>query len=74
MRDFFQRGWGKLFGGWGNDRPGTNHMTSGPIRGLEKKTATNAANRHTNKQKDGHGNSMIESAKWGRFSENSEFA
>ena len=54
--------WG---GGRTNERPGTDHVTSGPMRGL-KKTASNGAN----KQTSGHGDSLTESAQWGRFSEN----
>ena len=36
------------------------------MRGLEKKTAHDGAD----KQIDGHGDFMTESAQWGRFSEN----
>ena len=43
---------------------GTDPVISGPMRGL-KKTASDGANRQT----DGHGDSMTESAQWGRFSE-----
>ena len=55
----------------------------GPMRGLEmimwpqsqwqaskKKNAPDGANRQTDKQTDGQGNSMTEVAQWGRFSEN----
>ena len=44
---------------------GSDHVTSGPMRGL-KKTAPDG----TNKQTNGHGDSMTESAQWGRFNEN----
>ena len=54
-------------GGRTNERPGTVHVTSGPIRGLENKMHLMA---QTHTQKDGHGNSMTELAQWGRFSEN----
>ena len=39
-----------------NERPGTDNVTSGPMRGLEKKF--DCAHRQT----DGHGNSKTESA------------
>ena len=45
-----------------------HHVISGPMRGL-KKTASDGANRHTEPQTDGHGDSKTESAQWGRFSE-----
>ena len=48
-----------------NERPGTDHMILGPMRGL-KKTAHNGADI----QKDGHGDSMTDLAQWGPFSEN----
>ena len=47
---------------------GTDHVISGPMRGL-KKTVSDGANKQTNRQTDGHRNSMTESAQWGRFSE-----
>ena len=55
--------------GWGrtNESPGTDHVTSGPMRGLKKKLHPMT---QTNKQTDAYGNSMTESAHWGRFSEN----
>ena len=40
------------------------------MRGL-KKTSPNGANTQTDKQTDGHGNSMTVSAQWGRFREKS---
>ena len=43
---------------------GTDHAISGPMRGL--KNASDGADRQTS----GHGNSMTESAYWGKFSEN----
>ena len=46
----------------------TDYMISGPLRGLNK-TAFDGANRQTIRQRDRHGNSMTESAHWGRFSE-----
>ena len=54
---------------WGatNERPGTVHVMPGPMRGL-KKTASYGADKQTQRQTDGHGNSMTESAQWGRFS------
>ena len=51
-------------GGWANERPGTDHVTSGPMIGLEK-TALDGANTNTQPHMDGHGNSMTESAQWG---------
>ena len=48
-----------------NERPGTDHVISGPIRGL-KKLHPMAQN---HRQTDRHGNTMSESAQWGRFSE-----
>ena len=56
-------------GGLTNERPGTNHVISGPMGGC-KKTASDGANTHTKKQTHGHRNSMTELAQWGRFSEN----
>ena len=41
--DFF------FLGGGGNERPGTDHMTSGPIRGL-KKTAPDGTDRQADRQ------------------------
>ena len=54
-----------------NERPGTDHVISGPMRGL-KKTASDGANRQTNTQTDGHSDSMTETAQWGQFSENTK--
>ena len=56
-------------GGLTNERPGTDHVISGPMRGLKKHCIR--WRRHTNKHThtDGHCNSMTESAQWGRFSE-----
>ena len=57
----------------GEGRPmkglGTDHVISGPMRGLEK-TASDGADKHTNRQTHGHCNFMTELAQWGRFSEN----
>ena len=47
---------------------GTDHGISGPMRGL-KKTASNGANKQTDRTTDGHGDSMTESTQCGRFSE-----
>ena len=47
-------------------RPGTDHGTSGPTRGLEKMLMMAHTSRHTG----GHSDSMTESAQWGQFSEN----
>ena len=41
------------------------------MRGLEKKLDPMA---QTDKQTNGHGDSMTESAQWGQFSENMKFA
>ena len=46
-------------------------MTSGPVRGLEKKCTQ--WRKQTDKQKDGHGDSMTEAAQWGRFSGNKNY-
>ena len=45
---------------------GTDHVISGQMRGLKKLHPMAETHRHT----DRHGNSMTESAQWGRFSEN----
>ena len=42
-----------------NERPGTDHVISVPMRGIKKCTFC------ANVQTDGHGNSMAESAQWG---------
>ena len=47
---------------------GTDNVISRPMRDV-KKTAPNGANRQTDKQTDGHGNSLTKSTQWGRFSE-----
>ena len=49
---FFSKG-----GGSTNERPETDHVISGPMTGL-KKTAPNGADGHTDRQTDGHGDSM----------------
>ena len=56
---FFWRESKFFFGGGrgANERPGTDHMASGLMRGLAKQT-------------EGHGNSITELAQWGRFGEN----
>ena len=55
-------------GGRTNETPGTDHVISGPKRGLNK-TAPDSAGRQTDRQTDkhtdGHGNYMTESAQWG---------
>ena len=55
-------------GGRTNERPGTYHVTSGPMRGLEK-TSPDSADRQTDVQTFGYSPSMTESAKWGRFTD-----
>ena len=54
--------------GWTNERPGTDHVISGPMRGLEKNSIR--WRRQNHRQTDGHRDSMTESAQWGRYSEN----
>ena len=57
-----------------NKRPGTDHVTGGPLRGL-KNNGTSFGPLGLDgaePQMDGHGNPMTESAQWGRFSENVE--
>ena len=51
-----------------NEMPGTDQVISGPMRRL-KKTASDGANKHINKQTNKHLDSMSESAQWGQFSE-----
>ena len=60
-----------FWGGVGtNERPGTDHVTSGPIKGLGKKLHPMAqTNRQTHRHPGGHGDSMTETAHWGQFSE-----
>ena len=41
---------------------GTDHVISGPMRRLGKKTASNGADRQTDRQTDGHGDFMTESS------------
>ena len=43
---------------------GTNHVISGPMRGLKKLHSISQTNRQTDKQTDGHGESMTELAQW----------
>ena len=45
----------------------TDHVISGPIRRLKKGIRWQ---KQTYRQTDGHGDSMAESAQWGRFSKN----
>ena len=63
---FLGAGGQKNGGGEGgtNETPGTDHVTSMPMRGL--KNAPDGTEPHTH----GHHDSMTESAQWGRFSEN----
>ena len=51
----------------------TDHLISGPMRGLKKLQPMAQTNRQTEKQTGGHRDSMTESAQWGRFSENKGF-
>ena len=67
MKGGFAEGGGG-FGGGGrgtNERPGSDHMISGPIRGLKKTTDDGA-----DTQRHGIGDSITELAQLGRFSEN----
>ena len=57
-----------FLGGGTNERPVTDHVTSGPMRGLKKLHPMTKSSRHT----DGHGDSMTELAQWGQFNENEE--
>ena len=56
------------WGGGTNERPGTDHVTSGPMRGLEKNCTR--WRRHTNTQTHRNGDSMTNLAQWGRVGEN----
>ena len=58
--------------GWGgtNEWPGTDHVTSGPMSGLQKEPAPNDTDTQTFRQTHRHGHSMTESAQWARISEN----
>ena len=55
--------------GRNDEWPGTDHVTSGPMRGLEK-SAPDGAEPQNHRTTDGYGGSMTESAQWGRISEN----
>ena len=55
-------------GGRTNERPGTDNVISGPMRGLEKNCTRWRT--QTDKQTSGHGDSMTNSAQWGRVGEN----
>ena len=46
-----------------NERPGTDHVISGPMRGLEKNPAADGTDRQTHTHSDRHGDSMTESEK-----------
>ena len=61
-----ERGWG--LEGSTNERPGTDHVILGPMRGLEKNFTRwhGQTHRHT----EGHGDSMTNSAQRGRVGEN----
>ena len=54
---------GEEKGGGTNERPGTDHVTSGPMRGREKNCTQwrKQTHTHTDRQTDGHGDSMTES-------------
>ena len=54
-------------GGRTNKRPGTDYVISRPIEKMHLMAQTD---RQTNIKTDGHGDSITESAQWGRFSEN----
>ena len=54
-------------GGRTNERPGTDHVISGPMRGLGKNCTR--WRRQTDTQTQGHGDSMTNSAQWGRVGE-----
>ena len=56
-------------GGLTNERPGSGHMWPEGQWEASKKTALDGANRHT----DGHGDSMTNSAQWGRVGENAKW-
>ena len=56
---------------YSNERPGTDHVISGPMRGLEKNCTR--WRRQTNIHPQGHGDSMTNSAQRGRVGENTEF-
>ena len=51
-----------------NQMPGTDHVASGPMRGLKKNCIR--WRKQTSRQTDGHCNSMTESTQWGHFSKN----
>ena len=52
-------------------RPGTDHVNSGPMRGLEKKLHLMAqTDTQTDRHTDGHGDLLTNSAQWGRVGEN----
>ena len=53
-------------GGRTNERPGTDHVISGPMRGLEKKPHPMA---QTDRHPHGHGDSMTNSAQRGGVAE-----
>ena len=58
----------KMQGGWmTNERPGTDHVMSGPMRGLQKNCTRWRGT--TEPHPDRHGDFMTESAQWSRFSE-----
>ena len=52
-----------------NERPGTDHVTSGPMKGL-KKMHPMAHREEEKKQANGHGDYMTVSAQSDQFSEN----
>ena len=56
-----------------NEGSGTDHVISGPMRGLKKMHPMAQTNKLTNTHTDGHRDYMTESAQWGRFSEQKDF-
>ena len=61
-------------GGKTNERPGTDLVISGPMRGLEKNCThwRKQTDRQTDTHTSGYDNSMTESSQWARFSKNTE--
>ena len=63
-------------GGLTNERPGTDHVISGPMKGFEKNCIRwrKQTHKQTDRHTDGHRDSMTELAQWCRFSENSFYS
>ena len=61
-------GFKKMGSGRTNERPGTDHVISRPMRGVKKNCTR--WRQTTEPNPDGLGDSMTELAHWGRFSEN----